>query len=167
MLPLHYGRNLWFLKDLNPHRFIRSEKCYPLHQRTIVVGDGFEPPQSPSKGDVLPLDDPTIVGKERLKPISLDFLVQRKLTICATYPKATNMSKNLVRKQKARTFFGSGPLYSFLLILHSNSQTHIATLVPFLANGIKHIDCEVIKQSFHVLIIIPQRYKSFSYCLIF
>ena len=41
MLPLHYGRVLWFLKDLNPHRFIRSEECYPLHQRTIVTPQGL------------------------------------------------------------------------------------------------------------------------------
>ena len=57
MLPLHYGRVLWFLKDSNPHHFIRSEECYPLHQRTIVTPDRFELPFSESKSLVLPLYD--------------------------------------------------------------------------------------------------------------
>lgn len=29
---------------------------------TDVIGDGLEPPQTPPKGVVLPLDDPIVVG---------------------------------------------------------------------------------------------------------
>ena len=159
MLPLHYGRLLWFLKDLNPHHFIRSERCYPLHQRTIVTPDRFELPLNESKSFVLPLDDGVIKLERQdsnLRPS--DHL--RYLSM------ATNMTKNLVRKQKTRTFLGFGPLYSFLQVLHSNSQTRTTTLVPFYTNDIKHIVDEVMKQSFHVFIIIPQRYKKFLICQI-
>jgi len=67
MLPLHYGRVLWFLKDSNPHRFIRSEECYPLHQRTIVTPDRFELPLSGPKPLVLPLDDGVLSWNRRTR----------------------------------------------------------------------------------------------------
>ena len=44
--------------------------CYPLHHKTIVVPGGFEPPQSESKSEVLPLDERTIyVGAIGLEPM--------------------------------------------------------------------------------------------------
>ena len=36
-LPLGYIQHMQFHKDLNPNFFIRSERCYPLHHRTICT----------------------------------------------------------------------------------------------------------------------------------
>ena len=45
-----------FLDDGLANRSFNRSGNSPL----IVIGGGFEPPQTPSKGVVLPLDDPTI-----------------------------------------------------------------------------------------------------------
>lgn len=49
----------------------------------MVVGGGFEPPYSPSKGDVLPLDDPTILGYSTLV-LRVERKIRRKALIVTT-----------------------------------------------------------------------------------
>ena len=61
MLPLHYGRVLWFLKDSNPNSADQN-------RFTTIRRGGNK------------------VGKVGLEPNISDFSDQRELTICATSP---------------------------------------------------------------------------------
>ena len=55
-LPLGYIQHMQFHKDLNPNFFIRSERCYPLHHRTIFAPpERFELSSAVLETDMLPL----------------------------------------------------------------------------------------------------------------